>query len=168
MSDLLLTVVLFVHTISAVFLVGSSIFVWVIVWPASSVAMPDEKQRTRFMSAMGKKYALWTNVVIVLLTVTGIALVYLVRPSYITNFSYAITQQWGYVLTVKIVSVGLVYAILYGNNLWHGKRFPRLAEAGKFDELKRMRRISHLLSFVTVGLMVVIVLIAQILAGVFF
>ncbi len=168
MSDLLFEAVLFVHTISAVFLVGSSIFVWVIVWPASSISMPDEKQRTRFMSVMGKRYAFWTNIAIILLTLTGILLVYLYRPVYIANFSYAITTKWGYVLTVKIVAVVLMYAILYGNNLWHGKRFPKLAEAGKFDELKRLRKVSHLLSFITVGLMVAIVLIAQILAGVFF
>jgi uncharacterized membrane protein len=168
MIDLLLTAVLFIHVICAVFLVGSSIFVWVIVWPASSIAMPDEKQRTGFMSVMGKKYALWTNISILLLTVTGILLVYLYRPTYITDFSYAITTQWGYVLTVKIVSVALMYGILYGNNLWHGKKFPKLAEAGQFEELKRMRRYSHIFSFITVGLMVVIILIAEVLAGVFF
>ncbi len=168
MSDLLFDAVLFIHIICAVFLVGSSIFVWVIVWPASSEAMPDEKQRTRFMSFMGKRYAFWTNISIVLLTVTGILLVYLYHPSYFTNFSSAINTQWGYVLTVKIVAVALMYGLLYGNNLWHGKKFPKLAEAGKFDELKRLRRLSHLFSFITVGLMVVIILIAQLLAGVFF
>lgn len=168
MYDLLMITILFIHVICAVFLVGSSIFVWVIVWPASSIAMPEEKQRTRFMTAMGKKYALWTNVSIVLLTLTGLLLVYLYRPSYFTSFGSAIQTQWGYVLTVKIIAVALMYGILYGNNLWHGKKFPKLAEAGKFDELKRMRRISHLLSFITVGLMVVIILIAEILAGVFF
>ncbi|MCL4450417.1 MAG: DUF2269 domain-containing protein [Candidatus Thermoplasmatota archaeon] len=168
MYDLLMITVLFIHVICAIFLVGSSIFVWVIVWPASSIAMPEEKQRTRFMTVMGKKYALWTNVSIILLTLTGLLLVYLYRPSYFTSFGSAIQTQWGYVLTVKIVAVALMYGILYGNNLWHGKKFPKLAEAGKFDELKRMRRISHLLSFITVGLMVVIILVAEILAGVFF
>jgi uncharacterized membrane protein len=130
--------------------------------------MPDEKQRTRFMSVMGKRYALWTNISILLLTVSGILLVFLYRPSYITNFSYSLTTQWGYVLTVKIVAVALMYIVLYGNNLWHGKMFPKLAEAGKFEELKELRKISHLLSFITVGLMVVIVIIAEVLAGVFF
>ncbi|MCL4447535.1 MAG: CopD family protein [Candidatus Thermoplasmatota archaeon] len=130
--------------------------------------MPDEKQRTRFMSLMGKRYALWTNVSIILLTVTGLLLVYLYRPSYFTDFSGTIATQWGQVLTVKIVAVALMYGILYGNNLWHGKKFPKLAEEGKFDELKRLRKISHLLSFITVGMMVVVVLVAEILAGVFF
>lgn len=168
MLGVLLLTVLFIHIMCAVFLVGSSIFVWVIVWPASSIAMPDEKQRTRFMSVMGKKYAFWTNISIVLLTVTGILLVYMYRPSYITNFSESITTQWGYVLTIKIVSVGLMYSLLYGNNLWHGKKFPKLAEAGKFEELKKMRKISHFLSFTTVTLMVVIIAVAEVLAGVFF
>lgn len=168
MINLLLTTVLFVHVICAIFLVGSSIFVWVIVWPASSITITDEKLRTRFMSVMGKKYALWTNISIILLTFTGLLLIYLYRPLYFTDFSYAISTQWGYVLTVKIVAVALMYGILYGNNLWHGKKFPRLAESGKFEELKRMRKIAHVLSFVTVALMVVIVVIAEILAGVFF
>lgn len=168
MLGLAILTVLFVHVICAVFLVGSSIFVWVIVWPASSEAMPDEKQRTRFMSLMGKRYAFWTNISIVLLTVTGVLLIYMYRPFYLTNFSDAITTQWGYVLTVKIVSVALMYAILYGNNLWHGKKFPKLAEEGKFEELKNLRKISHALSFTTVGLMVVIIAVAEVLAGVFF
>ncbi len=168
MLGLLILTVLFIHVICAIFLVGSSIFVWIVVWPASSIAMPDEKQRTRFMSVMGKRYAFWTNISILLLTVTGVLLIYMYRPYYLTNFSSAITTQWGYILTIKIVSVGLMYAILYGNNLWHGKKFPKLAEAGEFEELKRMRKISHMLSFTTVGLMVVIIAVAEILAGVFF
>ncbi len=168
MFDLLTISLLFIHVICAVFLVGSSIFVWVIVWPASSQAMPDERQRTRFMSLMGKRYAFWTNISIVLLTVTGLLLVYLIHPSYFSDFSGSLRTQWGQVLTIKIVSVALMYGILYGNNLWHGKMFPRLAEAGKFEELMKLRRISHLLSFITVALMVVIILVAEILAEVFF
>lgn len=166
--DLILITLIFIHVISAVFLVGSSIFVWVIVWPASSITLTDEKLRTRFMTAMGKKYALYTNITTILLIITGISLIYYVRPDYITNFSASIHTTWGYVLTVKIVAVALMYLILYGNNLWHGKKFPKLAEDGKFDELKRMRKLAHYLSFITVGLMIVIVLIANILAGVFF
>jgi uncharacterized membrane protein len=61
-----------------------------------------------------------------------------------------------------------MYSIMYGNNLWHGKLIPKLAEQGKFDDLKRVRKITHVLSFITVALMVIIVLIAEILAGVFF
>lgn len=160
--------ILFIHVISAIFLVGSSIFVWVIVWPASSKVLTDEKLRTRFLSVMGKSYALWTNVTTVLLIFTGLALVWLFHPSYFTNFSSAITTSWGYVLTVKIVLVTAMYGMLYGNNIWHGKRFPKLAESGKFEELKQMRKISHAFSFITVGLMVVVIVVAELLAGVFF
>jgi uncharacterized membrane protein len=166
--DLLLIFLLFVHVISAVFLVGSSIFVWIIVWPASTVVLKDEKLRTRFMSVMGKKYAFWTNISIILLTVTGIALVALYYPGYFYNIGHAITTSKGQILTVKIVSVALMYGFLYGNNLWHGKKIPRLAEAGEFEELKRIRKISHVFSFITVALMVVVVLVAELLAGVFF
>ncbi len=166
MTPLIITL-LFIHILSAVFLVGSSIFVWIVIWPSSSVVLTDEKLRTRFMSIMGKRYALYTNISIILLTVTGLLIVYLVYPVYYTNFYSSIKTSWGYVLTIKIILVALMYGILYGNNLWHGKLIPRLAESGKFDELKKLRKITHILSFITVSLMVVIVFVAMILAGVF-
>ncbi len=164
----LIIFLLFVHVISAVFLVGSSIFVWIVVWPVSSLSFENERMRTRFMSLMGKKYAFFTNLSILLLTVTGLLLIYIIRPLYFTDFSQAMGTSWGPTLTIKVVTVGVMYGILYGNNLWHGKKFPLLAEEGKFDLLKQMRKIAHVLSFITVGLMVLIVLEAEILAGVFF
>ncbi|MEM0141205.1 MAG: DUF2269 domain-containing protein [Thermoplasmatales archaeon] len=164
----LIIFLLFIHVISAVFLVGSSIFVWIVIWPASSIAIKDEKLRTRFMSVMGKRYALYTNITIILLTITGLLLVALYYPVYFYNIGYAVKTRWGYILTIKISAVAAMYAILYGNNLWHGKLIPKLAEAGKFEELKNVRKIAHVLSFITVGLMIAIVLIAEILAGVFF
>lgn len=160
--------IVFIHLIFAVFLVGSSIFVWIVIWPASSETLTEEKLRTRFMTVMGKKYALYTNITIVVLTVTGILIVYFARPEYIYNFHASIRTAWGEILTVKIGLTASMYGILYGNNLWHGKKIPELAEAGNFDELKRMRKIAHVLSFITVGLMVAIVLVAVFLAGVFY
>lgn len=159
--------VIFVHVISAIFLVGSSIFVWIVIWPASTDTLTEEKLRTRFMTIMGKRYALYTNISIVLISVTGILMVYLAKPQYIYDFSTSITTLWGKVLTVKIVLTALMYGILYGNNLWHGKRIPRLAEAGKFEDLKKLRKIAHVLSFITVALMVVIILVAVMLTIVF-
>lgn len=164
----LIILLLFVHVICAVFLVGSSIFVWIIVWPASTVTLTDEKLRTRFMSVMGKRYAFWTNISVILLTITGLALIAISHPTYFYNLDQSIRTGWGYVLTIKILSVAVLYGILYGNNLWHGKKIPRLAEAGEFEELKRIRKISHLLSFITVALMIEVVLVAELLAGVFF
>ncbi len=165
MSDLTI-ILLIIHLISAVFLVGSSIFVWIVVWPASFV-MTDEKLRTRFMSVMGKKFALYTNLSVLFLTITGLLLVYLVRPQYYTDFSQSISQAWGQVLTIKIATVAAMYAIMYGNNLWHGKMIPKLAEKGEFEKLKNIRKITHVFSFITVTLMVIIVIEAVFLAGVF-
>ncbi len=163
---LLIIAAIIIHVLSAVFLVGSSIFVWIVVWPASYI-MSDEKLRTRFMSVMGKKFAFYTNLSVILLTITGIYLVYSVRPDYITNFNYAISQPWGQILTIKIVTVALMYVIMYGNNLWHGKLIPKLAENGQFEKLKQVRKITHIFSFITVALMVLIVIEAVFLAGVF-
>lgn len=163
----LLVILLFLHILSAVFLVGSSIFVWIVIWPASSMILTEEKLRTRFMSVMGKKYAFYTNISVIILTITGLLIVYLVYPSYFTNFFSTVRTAWGYILTVKIVLVALMYGIMYGNNIWHGKLIPKLAESGKFEELKRIRKITHILSFITVFLMILIVLVAIILAGVF-
>jgi len=81
----LIIFILFIHVICAVFLVGSSIFVWIVIWPASSLALKDEKLRTRFMSIMGKRYALYTNISVILLTVTGLLLVALYYPVYFYN-----------------------------------------------------------------------------------
>lgn len=165
MSDLTI-ILLLVHVISAVFLVGSSIFVWIVVWPASYV-MTDEKLRTKFMSVMGKKFAFYTNLSVLLLTVTGLLLVYLVKPEYFSNFAQSVSQPWGQILTIKVLTVAAMYSIMYGNNIWHGKMIPKLAERGEFDKLKSIRKITHVFSFITVLLMVIIVIEAVFLAGVF-
>jgi uncharacterized membrane protein len=50
--------------------------------------------------------------------------------------------------------------LMYANNLYHGKKIIRLVNAGKLDEVRRIRKITHLASFITLGLMIVIAILA--------
>ena len=46
--------------------------------------------------------------------------------------------------------------IMYGNNIYHGKKIVRLASEGKLDEVKKVRKITHKISALTLALMILI------------
>ena len=64
------------------------------------------------------------------------------------------------ILFAKMIVVAFMYSIVYGNNLYHGKKIMRLSKAGKSEELQRIRKLSHLVSYISLGLMVLIVVLA--------
>ena len=72
-SSIGLTIILFIHVLSAIIFVGGSIFIWVILWP-ESYKLNDEKLRTRLLGLVGKKFALYTNISLSLLIITGLAM----------------------------------------------------------------------------------------------
>lgn len=61
---------------------------------------------------------------------------------------------------MKIVLVGAMILIMYGNNLYHGKRIMKMAREGRMDELRKLRKWSHMLSYITLGLMIAITITA--------
>ena len=65
-------IILWIHIFSAVIFVGGSFFIWLVVWPASYEITSDEKERTRIVGRIAKRFAYFTHVTVGILIVTGI------------------------------------------------------------------------------------------------
>ena len=154
---LLNTIILWLHIFSAIIFVGGSFFIWVVVIPASYKITDDEKLRTRIVGLIGKQFAWITNVFLVILILTGIY-----NATWYLNYNiFALfNTQGGNILLVKIVLVGAMILIMYGNNLYHGKRIMKMAREGRMEELRKLRKWSHMLSYITLGLMIAITITA--------
>ncbi len=149
--------VLWVHILSAIFFMGGSFFIWIVVVPASYKITDDEKFRTRIVGLIGKQFALFTNITLTILIVTGIY-----NTTWYLNYDLnnLFDTPGGQILFVKTILVLAMIVLMYGNNLYHGKRIMNLAKEGKMEELRRLRKWSHILSYITLGLMVAIVFAA--------
>jgi uncharacterized membrane protein len=157
MENSLILALLWIHIFFAIIFIGGSYFMWLVLWPASFKVSDDEKQRTRFVGVVAKRFAYFSHVSLLILIVTGLILAfgwYLPQPSDLT------TTLPGKILLSKIAVVAAMIAIVYGNNMYHGKRIMRLSREGKKEELQKLRRMSHILSFISLGLMAVIVVLA--------
>ena len=60
-------------------------------------------------------------------------------------------------LLAKAIVVGVDILIIYTNNLYHGKKITRLALEGKIEEVRKIRKVTHLFSFLSLALLLVIV-----------
>ncbi len=154
--DILFLVILWIHAFTALFFVGGSFFIWIVVWPATFRISDDEKVRTKILGHVGRIFGTATDISVAILILTGLYLGY----GYLPKLSDLTTTTGGQLLLAKSIIVVIMLVLMYANNIYHGKRLVRLSQEGKFDEMKRIRRITHMASFITLGLMVVIVLIA--------
>ncbi|QRF76061.1 putative integral membrane protein [Thermoplasmatales archaeon] len=148
--------VLFVHIFSAIFFIGGSFFIWFIVWPVSYKLTEDETYRTRIVGLIGRLFGYYTNALVIVLVGTGIFLGY----EYLPRLSDLETTTGGQILLEKSIIVAIMLILMYANNIYHGKKIMRLSEEKKYDEMERIRRITHVASFVTMGLMIVITILA--------
>ncbi len=153
LHKILFFILLSVHVLSAITFVGGSIFIWLILWP-ESYKMNDDKLRTRLLGFVGHRFAFWTNLTLGLLILTGILMTY----RYILNPSLYINSSGGALLLASEIIIVVMIIIMYGNNMYHGKLIVKLNEEGKFDEIKKIRKITHIYSMITMFLLIVIVI----------
>ena len=157
MENSLILVLLWIHIFFAIIFIGGSYFMWLVLWPASFKVSDDEKQRTRFVGVVAKRFAYFSHTSLLILVVTGLILAF---DWYLPQPSDLITTLPGHILLSKMIVVAAMIGIVYGNNLYHGKRIMRLSREGKKEELQKLRRKSHILSFISLGLMALIVVLA--------
>ncbi len=50
--------------------------------------------------------------------------------------------------------------VIYFNNIYHGRKITRLAREGKIQEVQRIRRYTHVMSYFSLALMVAIIFLA--------
>ncbi len=156
MDQFLVAFVLWLHLFFAIIFIGGSFFIWMVVWPSSFDLTQDEKYRTSIVGTMSKRFALFTNVSVLILISTGLFLAYSIMSS---SHGFLGTIG-GELLIAKVVAVALAIGIMYYNNLGHTKKIKKMIEEGKMNEVSILRKRAHFLSFVTLGLLVVVTILA--------
>jgi uncharacterized membrane protein len=147
-------IILWIHIFFAIIFVGGSFFIWIVVWPASFDLSDDPKERTRIVGRIAKRFAYFTHISVAILIVTGI---YNATWYLNDNIDELFTTPGGRILLVKIILVGVALLIIYTNNMYHGKRIMQLSKEGKHDAVQRMRKVTHLFSFISLALLLIIV-----------
>lgn len=155
MSGLLDLIVLWTHLFAAIIFVGGSFFIWLVVWPASYEIANTEAQRSTIVGRIAKRFAYFTHASIAILIASG---VYLAAP-YLQSTALISTTSGGQLLSAKVVVVITMIVLMYTNNVYHGRKIRRLIAEAKLDELRRVRKLTHLASFITLGLLVIITLL---------
>lgn len=159
--DPLFALVLWVHLFSAVVLVGGSFFIWLVVWPASFQVTTDEAARTKVVGKIAKRFAYFTHGSLVALVLSGL---YLAAP-YFSGPGPLLSTLEGQILTAKIAAVVSAIVMIYTNNIYHGRKITRLAAEGRFDDMKRVRHVTHIASYVTLGLLILITILGAALVA---
>ncbi len=151
---ILFLILLSIHVLSAIIFVGGSIFIWAILWP-ESYKLENDKLRTRLLGFVGHRFAFYTNATLALLIVTGLLMTY----KYLLNFSLYFRSLQGEILFSAEILVLIMIIIMYGNNIYHGKLIVKLNEENKFEEIKKVRKKTHIYSMITMVLMIIIVIL---------
>ncbi|MEM0158233.1 MAG: CopD family protein [Thermoplasmataceae archaeon] len=145
---------LLLHLFFAIIFIGGSFFIWIVVWPASYQITGEEKQRTLLVGKIAKRFAYFTHASLIILVSTGLALGYFYLGGNIGNL---FATAGGRILLSKAILVLIMIITIYVNNLYHGRKITRLAREGKIAEVQRIRKITHLISFVSLGMLIGIV-----------
>lgn len=156
MNDVVVAVVLGVHLFAAVLFIGGSFFLWLVVEPASYEGAPDESERTARVGRLARRFGPWSTALLIVLIGTGLfnASWYLGSPNDL------LTTVGGRLLLIKGIAVAVLVALIYTHGLYFGRRIMRLAREGRLEELRRVRRVSRKISYVNLGLMLVILALA--------
>ncbi len=149
-------IILWIHAFTALFFIGGSFFIWIVVWPATFRITSDEKERTKILGNIGRIFGTATDISVAILITTGLYLGY----EYLPTLSDLTTTTGGKILLVKGIVVVIMLVLMYANNLYHGKKIVRLSREGKLDEVRKIRRITHVASFITLALMALIAVLA--------
>lgn len=150
---LLDAVVLWIHLLSAVLLVGGSLFIWLVVLPASSLIAKDESERMQIVEKLARRFGRITNVTLVVLVLSGVYN----ASCYLPSTGALFDTYLGTLLLVKIVLVVVLVALVYLHGLYFGRKIVRLAGERKLEELRKVRNQSRIVSAINLVLMMILV-----------
>jgi putative copper resistance protein D len=153
---------LYIHLVASVIFVGGSVFMWLALLPATRNEGLDRQTANRVLFVASRRFGRVVDVSLGLLIVTGLYNATWYLPD--MNFS---TIQGRLLLTKSILVVIMIF-VIYFNNLYHAKKIVRLSaiadkDARAGDELYRIRRLSRVLSAVSLTLMFLVLLFAVML-----
>ena len=156
LPPLLDAVVLWIHLLSAVLFVGGSLFIWLVVLPASKLIAEDESERMQIIEKIARRFGRITNITLVVLVLSGVYNASWYLPSTGALFD----TYLGNLLLVKIVLVTVLVALIYLHGLYFGRKIVRLARERKLEELKKVRKQSRIVSAINLVLMMMILVFA--------
>ena len=156
LPPLLDAVVLWIHLLSAVLFVGGSLFIWLVVLPASKLIAEDESERMQIIEKIARRFGRITNITLVVLVLSGVYNASWYLPSTGALFD----TYLGNLLLVKIVLVIVLVALIYLHGLYFGRKIVRLARERKLEELKKVRKQSRIVSAINLVLMMMILVFA--------
>lgn len=151
--------VLWVHIVAVIIFVGGSLFMWMVMVPASYEVTNDEVQRTITLGKVAKRFAKVVNLSLILILASGLYN----ATWYLPSLSALVTTNTGRILLTKSLLVAVLLTLVYFNGIYYGRRIMKLAREKNLEELKRIRRVTNSLSYVNLALMLVVVLLAAML-----
>ena len=156
---LLNVAILWVHLFCAALFVGGSFFMWLVVMPASHLLTEDESERTQIVGKIAKGFGRITNPILIILVLSGIYN----ASWYLPNMNELFNTIGGQILFIKTILVVALFVLIYGHNVYFGRKIVRFARENKLDELKSIRKKSRIVSFTNLALMIVILVLAVML-----
>ena len=154
---LLDNLVLWVHLISAMVLVGGSLFFWLVAIPESYSLQGDEAKRTQFVGRLAKRFG--KVVICTFIILIGSGLYNLMR--YLGPLG--LSAPFPLALSLKLILFSILLLAIFLHNVVYGRRIVRYAREGKIHELQSIRRWSRPVSYANVVLMLLITFLAILL-----
>ncbi|SRR5579885_1207270 len=155
--DLVAAIILWIHLFSAIIFIGGSYFMWLVLVPESYKVSKEEGERTRMLGVFARRFALITNVTLILLILTG-----LYNATWYLGSIDLLTKSFrGFLLLIKASLTLLLIILVYINGVYFGRKITKLASQRRFDDLKRIRKISKTISLVNLALMLMITVVAS-------
>ncbi len=149
MAETVQAVVLYLHLVTASFFVGGSLFVWLVLIPASYRLGSDEARRTELVGTVARRFGRLVTWDFLLLVASGVYS----ATWYLSSFGELFASPRGLVLLVKVILVALLMVFMFLHDIHFSRRIAALAREGKVEELRLVRRKSRIVSAITLVVM---------------
>lgn len=137
MNEISLTVVTWVHLLSAVVWIGGIFFILFVVLPSAKKTL---EQPGKFMGTIGKKFVPLANVSIMLILVTGI---FMSLSTHTFSDIIRLNNLWSQTLFIKILMALSMMGIHFYRGAILTPKIERLtAEGSSPEDIKRLQRLS--------------------------
>ena len=137
MHEILLTVLTWIHLLSAVVWIGGIFFILFVALP---VAKKTLEQPGKLMGAIGKRFVPMANISIPLIFITGI---FMSLSSHTFSDSVSLNSLWSRMLLIKILMALVMASIHFYRGLVLTPKIARLTtESGLPERIGKLQRLS--------------------------
>lgn len=131
----MLKFLLFLHVISAIFWIGGMLFLTLVIAPYLMTIAPKEK--SKLYQTLGKKFRLYGWISIVILLVTGPAILYMLYDIPLTGVfgSEAMSTGLGKAVAIKVALVMLIVASSFFHDFWLGPKARNMPNFSRYAKI---------------------------------